>query len=48
MRIESVELEQLAVPDGFKTTDYNFITPATALLSTSGEGKVYEYPAAPR
>src|SRR5204863_1754919 len=43
-RIEHVELEQRAVADGFKTTDYNFTTPATALLATAGEGKVYEYP----
>lgn len=45
LRIESVELEQIAVADGFKTTDYNFTTPATALLASAGEGKVYEYPA---
>lgn len=43
-RIDSVELEQRAVPDGFAAGDYNFTTPATALLGTAGQGKVYEYP----
>lgn len=43
-RIEDATLEQRAVADGFKATDYNFVTPATALLSTVGKGKVYEYP----
>lgn len=43
-RIENVAHRQSLVPDGFKTADYNFVTPATALLATEGGGKVYEYP----
>ena len=43
-RIESAELERSAVADGFAAGDYNFTTPATALLGESGKGKVYEYP----
>jgi type VI secretion system secreted protein VgrG len=43
-RIESVELERSAVPDGFVAADYNFTTPATDLIGTTGNGKVYEYP----
>ena len=43
-RLDSAELVQTIVPDGFKATDYNFITPATSLLATEGRGKVYEYP----
>jgi type VI secretion system secreted protein VgrG len=43
-RIESVELERRAVADGFAAGDYNFTTPATALLGKAGQGRVYEYP----
>lgn len=44
VRVESVALEQRAVADGYRTGDYNFATPATALLAVAGKGKVYEYP----
>ena len=43
-RVDDVRLDQRAVPDGFAAADYNFITPATALLGTTGKGEVYEYP----
>ena len=43
-RIEAVELEQRAVPDGYAAGDYNFVTPATTLLGSVGKGAVYDYP----
>ena len=43
-RIDDATLEQRAVAEGYAGGDYNFTTPATALLGTAGKGKVYEYP----
>ena len=45
-RIEAVSFSQSVAPGAYKATDYNFITPATSLTATAGEGgaTVYEYP----
>jgi len=46
--VRSGEIGQQAVSQGFRTTDYAFITPATSLYSQaasgSGKGSVYDYP----
>ncbi|WP_052134213.1 type VI secretion system Vgr family protein [Sphingomonas sp. 37zxx] len=43
-RIATIEHRQALVPDGYRTSDYHFVTPLTTLLGTAGGGKIYEYP----
>ena len=45
-RIEAVSFSQSVAAGAYKATDYNFVTPATSLVATAGEGDatVYDYP----